>query len=197
MLLLTSFIPVVSSQEPFWLKAQDLHCFCVVGQVFSFFLFVMPRGWSKAPVSDGWVQIIRGPAQSRRSPPERSQSAVSRRHPQPTRQWERDSGSLQRSTSRLPEAAAAEASLEVERLQGVIPALGEGNPLSAPLQAALHSARTKSKVLPVDERVEACNGFLERAKKRHVRTEAVIAKAHEQKLIFEAELREGEARLVQ
>ena len=96
-----------------------------------------------------------------------------------------------------PEAAAAEASLEVERLQGVIVALGEGNPLSAPLQEALRSARAKSKILPVNERVEACKGFLERGKKRLVRTEAVIAKAHEQKLIFEAELREGEARLLQ
>ena len=47
------------------------------------------------------------------------------------------------------------------------------------------------------ERVEACKGFIERAKKRFVRIEAVIAKAHEQKLIFEAELREGEACLLQ
>ena len=103
------------------------------------------------------------------------------------RQWERDSALL-RSTSRPPEAAAAEASLEVERLQGAIVALGEGNPLSAPLQAAFCSARTKSKVLPVNERVEACKGFVERAKKRLVRTKAVIAKAHEQKLIFEAKI---------
>ena len=155
---------------------------------------------------DGWVQIIRGPrpksekwpkAGQQKVHPKRNQSDVSRGHPQPTRQWERDSGLLQRSTSRPPEAAAAEASLEVERLQGAISALGEGNPLSAPLQAALRSARTKSKVLPVNERVEACKGFLERAKKRLVRIEAVIAKAHEQKLIFEAELREGEAHLLQ
>ena len=82
-------------------------------------------------------------------------------------------------------------------MQGATVALGEGNPLSSPLQAALRSARTKSKVLPVNERVEACKGFFERAKKRLVRTEAVIAKAHEQILIFEAELREGEARLLQ
>ena len=92
---------------------------------------------------------------------------------------------------------AAEANLEVERLQGVIAALGEGSPLCAPLQAAFRSARTKSNFRPVNERVEACKGFLERAKKRFVRTEGVIAKAQEQKLIFEAELREGEARLFQ
>ena len=158
----------------------------MVGQVFSFLLFVMPRGWSKGPVLDGWVQIIRGPrpksekwpkAGQQKVLPKRNQSAVSRGHPQLTRQWERDSGLLQRSTSRPPDAAAAEANLEVERLQGAIVALGE--------------------VLPVNERVEACKGSLERAKKRLVRTEAVIANAQEQKLIFEAELREGEARLLQ
>ena len=173
--------------------------------VLPFLLFVMPRRWSKALVTDGWVQIIRGPrpksekwpkAGQQKVPPKRNQSAVSRGHPQPTRQWERDSALLQRSTSRPPEAATTEASFEVERLEGAIAALGEGNPLSAPLQAALRSARTKSKVLPVNERVEACKGFLERAKKRLVRTEAVIAKAHEQKMLFEAELREGEARLL-
>ena len=80
------------------------------------------------------------------------------------------SAAQHQSPSRPPEAAAAEASLEVERLQGAIAALGEGNPLSAPLQAALRSARTKSKVLRVNERVEACKGFVERAKKRLVRT---------------------------
>ena len=66
-----------------------------------------------------------------------------------------------------------------------------------PVAGSLRSARTKSKILQVNETVEACKGFLERAKKRLVRTEAVIAKAQEQKLIFEAELREGEARLFQ
>ena len=94
--------------------------------------------------------------------------------------------------SAAPVAPQKQPPPEVERLQGAIAALGEGNPLSALLQAALRSARTKSKVLPVNERVEACKGFIERAKKRLVR-----AKAHEQKLIFEAELREGEARLLQ
>ena len=39
-------------------------------------------------------------------------------------------------------------------------------PQAAEAQAALRSARTKSKVLPVNGRVEACKGFLERAKKR-------------------------------
>ena len=92
---------------------------------------------------------------------------------------------------------AAEASLEVERLQGAIVALGESNLVSVPLEEAIPGARAKSKVPAVNERVEACKCFIERAKKRIVRTEAVLAKAHEQKLIFESELRDGEARLLQ
>ena len=82
-------------------------------------------------------------------------------------------------------------------MQGAIATLGESNPLFVPLQKALRGARAKSKVPPVNERVEACKCFIERAKKRIVRTKAVLAKAHEQKLIFESELRDGEERLLQ
>ena len=69
--------------------------------------------------------------------------------------------------------------------------MGESNPLCAFLKDALRVVRAKSKVLPVCERVEACKCFIERAKKRLTRTEAVISRAHEQKLIFEAEVRDG------
>ena len=48
----------------------------------------------------------------------------------------------------------------------------------------------------MNERIEACKSFIERAE-RFVRTEAVIAKAQEQKAIFETELQDGEARLAQ
>ena len=165
----------------------------------------MPKGWSKAPVLDGWVQILRGPrpkadrwpkasVQPRQVPPKRSQSAVSGGSARPS---ERDGVLLQRHRSRPPEEVAAEASSEVHRLEGTIAALGESNPLCAPLKDALRIVRAKSKVLPVKERVEACKGFIERAKKRLTRTEAVISRAHEQKSIFEAAVRDGEARLLQ
>ena len=134
---------------------------------------------------DGWVQIVRGhcpmsekwpKAGQQKVHPKRNQSDASKGHP-PKRQWERDSV-LFNTGSRPPEEMAVEASLEVERLQGAIAALGESNPLFAPLQEALRGARAKSKVAPVNERVEACKSFIERAKKRIVvRTEA--AKAHE------------------
>ena len=88
-------------------------------------------------------------------------------------------GVLQRHHSRLPEEVAAEASSEIHRLEGAIVALGESNPLHAPLKDALRVVRAKSKV------------------QRFTRTEAVISRAHEQKSIFEAEVRDGEARLLQ
>ena len=110
---------------------------------------------------------------------------------------ERDNVLPHRSASRPPEAVAAEASAEVERLLGAIAALGECNPHSTPLKEALRIARAKSKVLPVSERIEACKSFIERARKCLVWTEAVIAKAQEQKAIFDLELQDGEARLAQ
>ena len=48
---------------------------------------------------------------------------------------------------------------------------------------------------PVQERVESCKLFLERAKKRVQRAQEVIDRACEQKALYEAEVVEGEARL--
>ena len=62
---------------------------------------------------------------------------------------------------------------------------------------ALHVARVESKVLPASERIEECKNFIERAKKRLTRTEAMIARAHKQKSIFESKLWDGEAKLLQ
>ena len=113
-----SFFRTRHGRQPFWLKPFTLKTSIasVVGQVF--FCCVMPRGWSKAPFLDGWVQIIRGPRpkseqwpkagpQSKVVTQKRSQSAVSQgisaiaaggeRHVLP-----------HRSTSRPPEAVAAE-----------------------------------------------------------------------------------------
>ena len=62
-----------------------------------------------------------------------------------TRQWERDSVLLQRNNSRSPEAMAVDVSLEVERLQRAIAALGEGTPLYAPLQGfVVHAPSPRS-----------------------------------------------------
>ena len=158
------------------------------------------EGMVEAPVLDGWVQILRGPRpkvvrwpKASVQPRQVPRSAVSGGSVRPS---ERD-GVLLQHRSRPPEEVAAEASSEVHRLEGAIAALGESNPLCAPLKDALRVVRAKSKVLPVNERVEACRGFIERAKKRLTRTEAVISRAHEQMSIFKAEVRDGEARLLQ
>ena len=66
-----------------------------------------------------------------------------------------------------------------------------------PLVEALRVARPKAKVLPLEEQITACKNFVERARKRVTRVEAVISRALEQKVVFETEVQEGEARLQQ
>ena len=61
--------------------SQDLRF--VVGQVFSFFCCLMPRGWSKTPVTDGWVQIIRDPHPKSETWPKAGQQKV----PPKRKQW--------------------------------------------------------------------------------------------------------------
>ena len=86
---------------------------------------------------------------------------------------------------------------EVHRLEATVSALGNGNPLAKPLVEALPLACSKAKVLPVEDQIIACKNFIERARKRVNRVEAVISRALEQKVVFETEVEEGEARLQQ
>ena len=146
-----------------------------------------------SPKAEKWPKAGQQPNQVH---PKRSQSASRGRPQSSTRQLEKDSDLPRRRGSRPPEAVAVEAILEVERLQGAIAALGEGNPHSVPMKEALSVARAKSKVLPANESIGACKSFIGRAKKRLIRMEVVIA-THEQKSIFETELRDGGARLLQ
>ena len=62
-----------------------------------------------------------------------------------------------------------------------------------PLVEALRVARAKAKVLPLEEQIITCKNFVERARKRVTRVEAAL----EQKVVFETEVQEGEARLQQ
>ena len=48
---------------------------------------------------------------------------------------------------------------------------------------------------PIQERLDSCRQFIERAKKRVIRAEEVIARAVEQNAIFEAEVAQAEERL--
>ena len=76
-------------------------------------------------------------------------------------------------------------------------ALGETSPHAKPLVEALRIARAKSAVLPLQQRIQSCKSYVERAKQRVVRAEAVITRAVEQKAICEGEVTEGEKRLQQ
>ena len=100
-----------------------------------------------------------------------------------------------RQTSRSPEVVAADAIAEVKRLENAIQVLGETNPHAQPLVEALRVARAKTTVPPLQERIQSCKTFLERARQRVARAESVIARAVEQKEIYVKEVSEGESRL--
>ena len=100
-----------------------------------------------------------------------------------------------RHATKPPEKAAADAVEEIERLKAAISALGESSMLSKPLREALRAAQVRASVPPIQERVDSCKLFLERARKRVHRAQEVIDRAHEQKVVYETEVAEGEARL--
>ena len=160
----------------------------------------MPRrGWQSLDVPSGWVQVLRGPRPpSAKWPPAREGSrAPSGRWRQPKEK----SSSPQftppplRQASRSPEVVAADAVAEVKRLENAIQVLGETNPHAQPLVEALRVARAKTTVPPLQERIQSCKTFLERARRRVARAESVIARAIEQKEIYVKEVSEGESRL--
>ena len=72
---------------------------------------------------------------------------------------------------------------------------GETNPHAQPLVEALRVARAKTTVPLLQERIQSCKTFLERARQRVARAESVIARAVEQKEIYVKEVSEGESRL--
>ena len=86
---------------------------------------------------------------------------------------------------------------EVQRLEAAIAALGETNPHARPLKDALQAAKSRSKVPPVADRIEACKTFIERAKRRVVRAEEIMKRAIEQKDVHVAEVEDTERRLLQ
>ena len=156
----------------------------------------MPKGWSKAPTLDGWVQIVRGPrpksekwpkAGQQKVHPKRNQSDASKGHP-PTRQWERDSvpsstqqQSHPRSSGRRGEFGGrtiARSHSYFGREQSVVCSVAGSPPRC-----------TRQVQGPSSERESRGMQEFHREGQEVVRTEALLAKAHEQKLIFESEMR--------
>ena len=54
----------------------------------------------------------------------------------------------------------------VSRLESAISVLGEDNPHTRPLQEALKVAKMQATVPPIQDRIQACKAYLERARKR-------------------------------
>ena len=79
-------------------------------------------------------------------------------------------------------------------MKAAIAALGDSTAHANPLKEALRVAQARASVRPVVERVESCKLFLERARKRVERAQAVVDRAQEQKALYEAEVVEGEAK---
>ena len=155
---------------------------------------MMPRGWSKAPVLDGWVQIIRGPrpkseqwpkaGPQSKATPKRSQSAVSRGSPQLARV--RDNVLPHRSGSRPPEAAFVGSHRSVGRKQSTFDPV-EGSPSCCTCQVQG----------PPSERENRGVQELYREHGTLCSDGSRDCQSPRQKAIFESELRDGEARLAQ
>ena len=189
--------------QPAWVEQVSVLCvslFCVplCAQV------IPRRGWQELDVPSGWVRVLRGPR-----PKSEQWPAANAKKPAslPKNRWRREQSiptqpglwklPPPRPPSRAPEVVAAEATEEVRRLEAAVSALGEGNAHSKPLLKALEVARARSHIEPVDKRIDSCKSFLERARKRAGRLEAVIARATTEKDVCLQEIVESERRLGQ
>ena len=83
---------------------------------------------------------------------------------------------------------------EIKSLEAAIDLLGPASVHAKPLLTALKAAQERSKMGPIQERLDSCRQFIERAKKRVLRADEVIARAVEQKAIFEVEVAQAEQR---
>ena len=141
-------------------QAQGFCC-SRAGIRFRVFLFCSAPGKTTFHASQGlassvagWVQVLRGP----RPPSEKwpsakdacrvHQSGNTPQSPPPARQ-----------PSNPPEAAAANASAEVQWLETAISAVGETSPHAKPLMEAMRIARAKSAVPPLQQRIHSCKLF--------------------------------------
>ena len=98
------------------------------------------------------------------------------------------------SSRQSPDVVAAAHQAQIEKLERAIGVLGEDNVDAAGLVATLKRLRTQT-TQPVGERLDACQQFVERAKKRLAAAEQAVTKALETKSRLEAELSEGMQRL--
>ena len=153
----------------------------------------MPRrGWRAVEVPEGWLQVIRGPR------------PASVRWPRAAQNLNRESRGKKVAKVDLPQrpvaprparparsldVVSAETAQEVQRLENAVSALGEDNPLAKPLVSALKAAKSKLEA-PIGERLDSCQRFLARARKRVTSAESAIAEAVAERDRLVAELAE-------
>ena len=160
-----------------------------------------------------WQQILRGPRPpSVQWPRNQSNANVHQQqrsggqpHSRNRRRWQ-SSGTRQRvqptearnvRESRTPDDDAVANQAHIEKLEKAIEILGEESPQAQGLIAALKQARERAVVPPIGVRLDSCQAFVERARKRLTVAEEEVTKALRTKSTREFELEQGLARLAQ
>ena len=171
----------------------------------------MPRGWKPAEdlAQAFWKQILRGPrppsvtwpaargkgkgkGKGKGHQPEvRPEESGGRRN----RRWQaRAAPVVSLESRRTPDELVADNQAQIDRLERAIAVLGENSTEAAGLVASLKKLRAQS-VQPVGVRLDACQQFVERARKRFAAAEDAVMKALQTKSRLEFELEEGLAQV--
>ena len=152
--------------------------------------------------ADGWLQVLHG-----KRPPAQKWQKVERKSAIPQPPAQRGSRVPVHTPGQGlrvpmdPDTFIAEARARVGKLEVAINALGENDPAVNFLKEALRVAQAQCQVRPVDQRIEAIQEFIVRAKKRIQGAREEVTRAQEAadaaivKFRKEEESLQGEARL--
>ena len=135
----------------------------------------MPRkGWSTVQVPDGWLQLIRGPTNQKKSHGQGPSPVKSRRTSQvaqpPPAEGQRGP---------TPEEVISNAHARVTKLEAPMAAVGETDPTFGALQEALKKAQSQVQARPVADPIASTKVFIERAKKRVTVCREEVSRAQE------------------
>ena len=83
---------------------------------------------------------------------------------------------------------------QIDKLERAVEVLGEDNPEAAPLIVALKKLHVQASS-PVGVRLDACQRFVERARKRYAAVQEAVEQALKTKSRLDCELQEGLQRL--
>ena len=133
----------------------------------------MSRGWKQA---DDIAQAVWRPFSVMAGSPKQGLK-------QRERERSRCRGSLSRETrsrfccsARAPDVLAADNQAQIDKLERAMSVLGEDSVDAAGLIATLKKVRAQS-IQPIGERLDACQQFVEKARKRFLAAEDAVMKA--------------------